>query len=870
MEERLESRGGHGVLYALFLFSGASGLIYQVVWVRQFANVFGNTVYSAAAVTAVFMSGLGLGGYFGGRWADRLFARRAAGPLAAYARVELAIAALGGALALVLPRLEGLSAAISRYAVGEGGWLEISLGSSIARCVVAVALLAPVTSLMGATLTLLIRHVVGSDVGSAGFKIGVLYAVNTAGAACGCVATDLLLIPAVGLRATQLVAVALNLVAALGAVRLASVAVAPVVPAEIAEGAAPATVDDVRERRSFVALAAALVLTGFVGMAFEIVWFRHLTSIVGPFRYVFSIMLAIILVGLWVGSALGGLAHRRFGRPLLLLGIAQAALVVVALGALLSITRDGFFESLAQIHAWADGRAPWLQALAAYWPPAKPILACCAAPSILMGTVFPLANAHAQRVTAVVGARAGVLYLANTAGAVLGSLVVGFVFLPSLGTQRTIFAVAACAVAALAPLVVAVDEIDRAAARRLRRGLFACAGVGLVALAAFGGVPPDALLRQVVPTPPEGSKTLAAREGIGETVAVVETAKGRDLHTNGHPMSANDVGSQRYMRLFAHAPLLLMDRPRDVAVICFGVGNTLSAALLHDEIERADLIDVSRNVLSHAHWFAATNRDALRHPKVRVHVNDGRQHLRMMAPASYDLVTLEPPPIAHAGVASLYSREFYELARSRLRHGGMMTQWLPLAHLTADLTASLVRAFVDVFPVSVLLAGSPPELLLLGVNGDEIAADPAKIEAKLSAAPAVAAELRTIFVDDLDDLLGTFVASAATLRRITARAEPITDDAPRMEYQPPRAQQRPGGILDVFHPNDPAAWCPACLDGRAPDVHLVPYLEVMKRLYASGVFWNRTPVNVTISARGMEAVGRSRYLKTWLGVPVSP
>lgn len=849
----------HRALHAIFFCSGVSGLVYQVVWVRQFANVFGSTVYSAAAVTAVFMSGLGLGGLLGGRWADRLHARRRSLPLAMYGRLELAIAALAGALALLLPHLEGLSASISTYAPGEHGWLEISLGSSVVRCSVAVVLLAPVTTLMGATLTLLIRHVVGTDLGSAGWRIGLLYAVNTAGAALGCLLTDLVFVPTVGLLATQGIAVSLNLVAAVGAAWLAR--------ATSHEAGEEAPRDEPRAIfRPIAALAAALFLMGFVGMGFEILWFRHLMSVIGPFRYVFSLMLAVILVGLWVGSLLAGLLDRRFGKPIALLALAQVLLVITSLGALVLLTRADFFASLESIHRWADGTSELVQSLASYWALAKPILLCCALPSVLMGTAFPLANAHAQRVAALVGARAGALYLASTAGAVVGSLVVGVGLLPTIGTQRTAFVVAACSVASLVPLMLATARAPLAGTRRL---VLIAGAVGIGALALFGRAPADRLRLQVIPEPPAGTRLLSVSEGIGETIGILESPKERMLFTNGHSMSATSIGNQRYMRLFAHLPLLLLDKPRDVAIICFGVGNTLSAVVLHDEIERADMIDVSRNVLGQADFFRATNHGALENPKVHVHVNDGRQHLRMKPPASYDLITLEPPPLAHAGVASLYSRDFYELARTRLRAGGMITQWLPLGQLTADLNAALVRAFVDVFPTSVLLAGSPPELILLGVKGDELVVDPAKLEAKLEARPAVREELRTIFVDGPLDLLGTYVASSSTLKRLTARARPVTDDFPITEYQPPRAQQRPGGILNVFHVRDAPAWCPRCFDGTGPAsvAHLGAYLEVMDRLYASGVFWNRKPTQVTISAKGREAVAESRYLRQWLGVP---
>ena len=210
------------ILYFLFFCSGLSGLVYQVVWMRQFGNVFGNTIYSASIVVSIFMLGLGLGSYVAGVWADRHYERTSNALLRAYGAVELIIAFLGLAISLLLPRLAALVATMFSYAADRSGWFELSPMSYVARGAIAAALLLPITTLMGGTLTLLIRHRVREDVESAGaMKIAVLYTVNTAGAALGAFLTDFCLVPAAGLRATQLAAVVLNVIAGAGAYTLA-------------------------------------------------------------------------------------------------------------------------------------------------------------------------------------------------------------------------------------------------------------------------------------------------------------------------------------------------------------------------------------------------------------------------------------------------------------------------------------------------------------------------------------------------------------------------------------------------------------------------------------------------------------------------
>ena len=224
--------GASGVLavYAVFFLSGISGLVYQVVWVRIFGNVFGNDVYSAATVIAVFMCGLGVGSYAIGSWADRRYRSDPRAPLRAYALCELAIAGFALALAFVLPNLESISAAVSAYQRDREGWLALTPASYAIRYSFAVLLLTPITLLMGGTLTLLIRALVARDISLAGWRIGALYGINTLGAACGAFASDFALIPSLGIFRTELVAALLNAAAGAGALLLARVWVAPPAP----------------------------------------------------------------------------------------------------------------------------------------------------------------------------------------------------------------------------------------------------------------------------------------------------------------------------------------------------------------------------------------------------------------------------------------------------------------------------------------------------------------------------------------------------------------------------------------------------------------------------------------------------------------
>ena len=878
------------LLYFLFFCSGLSGLIYQVVWVRAFGNVFGNTIYSASLVVAVFMLGLGVGSYVVGAWADRRYLDRPESLLRAYAYVEMAIAALGLGISALLPRLEQLSAMLSSYSQDAQGWYVLSAGSYLGRATVAVALLAPVTILMGGTLTLLIRHLVRTDTSIAAWRIALLYSVNTAGAAVGCLLTDLVLVPWGGLRATQFVAVALNVVAGLGALFIAfrlkpeattvgRLKPAPTTATTVRRGRLqPAQVDarspepearpsmnsgrpELVEGRSLLPIAVVLVLSGFAAMGMEIVWFRHFSILLGEFRAVFSLLLGIILVGIAAGSFAGGFVHRRTNRAAEWLIVTQGLFIVFTLAGLASADAQAI-RSAGLAHS---GGA---RAFDELWFNAVPMLLEVAMPALLMGFAFPLANAVIQRAEQSVGRRAGALYLANTIGAVGGSLAAGFVFLPTLGIQASVTILMLAAAAAMVPLYLGSRTITPwSTAARCAVGSALVAAV--VALAVWLRLPSDYVIGRALVLPVQQLLTLS--EGVTEVVSIGDVpGRGRMLLTNGHPMSSTDALSQRYMRGLAHIPLLLVDNPEDVLVMCFGVGNTAHAATLHPSVRRVEVVDLSRHVLSHARYFKDVNGDVLSDPRVAVHVNDGRHHLRMRPEATYDLITLEPPPIVHAGVGALYSREFYALARSRLKPGGYVSQWLPVSQVPAETNLAMIRAFIDVFPQSVLLSGADTNLLLLGVNDPSIAIEPDRIVNALRRAPAVQADLQRLYLSDPREIVGTFVASARTLVEATRDSAPATDDRPIQEYSARSLLQRggslPSSIVDV---TEVGAWCPACFSNGQPVESvdgLDTYLALLDLFYRpSSDAAERPPVHVDGPPR---VVAGSAYLGAV--VPESP
>lgn len=832
-----------GILYLLFFCSGLSGLIYQVVWARVFGNVFGNTIYSVSMIVAIFMLGLGIGSYVVGAWADGRYLRQPESLVRTYGQFEVLIGLMGLGISALLPHLGLLSAVVSSYSRDAGGWYVLSMTSYLARGGIAILLLTPITMLMGGTLTLLIRHLVRSDLAIGGWRIALLYGLNTAGAALGCFLTDFSLVPAAGLQAAQAVAVFFNFIAAAGALVLARVRLKPDptgsggvrLQPDPSKARANAGRDRLQPDPSRLAVpmtGLALGLSGFAAMGMEIVWFRHFTLLLGVFRAVYSLLLTVILIGIGAGSLVGGFLHRRTERPGQWLVAAQGFFVASTLLGLVAADARGLTTTAQAVERTLSEKSAVARSAVELWFNARPILFEVAVPALLMGFAFPLANAMTQRAEQSVGRRAGVLYLSNTVGAVCGALGAGFVFLPIAGIQGTATILAVAALLAMVPLSFAT-----LAEPRVPIATSGSALVGGVAIWLWLLLPSNYVMARAFSPPTENERLVTQSEGVVEVIAVTDDADGRRrLFTNGHPMSSTGRNDQRYMRALAHIPLLCLDNPQDVLVIGFGVGNTTHAATLHPSVRRVEVADLSRHVLAHSSYFKDANRNVLSDPRVVVYVNDGRQHLQMQPEASYDLITLEPPPIAHAGVGALYSREFYALARSRLKPTGYISQWLPAYQVPPTPTLAMIRAFIEIFPHAVLLSGAQPNLQLVGVNDSRIEIDPGRIATALSRAPAVQADLQRLDLGTVREIVGTFLGSARTLAEASRRSIAVSDDRPLQEYSVKSllnfgSTGAPPSVVDLRGITE---WCPTCFVSGKP-IALVDgldtYLAVLARAY---------------------------------------
>lgn len=763
-------RPAHGDLRlgaALFVASGACGLLYEVVWSRRLELTFGSTVPAVATVLAVYMAGLGLGAWLAGPHADR---RDPLSCVRLYALLEALIGAYGVISLALCDAVDALHSAAAPEPGGAGG--------SLLRAGLAFALLLPPTLAMGATLPLLARALVADAAAGAQRVVAGLYAANTLGAVVGAGASAFLLLPAVGLAGVVALAVAGNVLVAAaawaGAPRLVagrSRRAAPVVP----EG-------DVDPALARLGIAAAFVF-GLVSLALEVGWTRLLGLVFGSSSAGF----ALSLIGVLLGIALGSLLVRAPTSPGACAARLAAAALAAGAGAALSLV-------LWPAAAWAAVRLAQARPGHGAFLVAQLGLgtALVLPAAIAFGAAFPLA-VRLGAATGRVGRRVGDVYLANTLGAVLGAGPVAILALDHGGAAWLI----AAGASVLLALGVAVIYVGR---RRARASLRPVA-LALVAVAAGAHLASRGLghprelwdlgpvVRPRAPTddPAElarvwrqsGTALRSFADGSGATITVRDARRGRFLTINGK-VDASSQGDMPAQLLCGLLPALVHPAAERVLVIGVGSGVTAAAAA-GPAVTSLEVVEIEPAVVEAARaHFAPWNLGVLERPGVRVTIADGRARLATDR-ARHDVVISQPTNPWVAGVASLFTREFHALVRARLAPGGVALQWVQLYSSDAAMCRAQVRTFLEAFPHASAWFASRGDLLLIG-SARPLAIDADRARAALRDNAALRAHgRRHLAAADLDDLLGRYVADREALLRWSGQAALLTDAHPRLE-----------------------------------------------------------------------------------------
>lgn len=745
-------------LALLFAASGCSALIYEIVWYQLLQLVIGSTAISLGVLLATFMGGLCIGSVL----LPRVAPQGSRHPLRIYALIELGIALCGMLVLICMPLVSSIYVA----AVGYG------MPSILLRAMICAICLLPPTALMGASLPAAARWLESSPKGVS--WMGLLYGSNTAGAVFGCLLASFYLLRVFNLTVATIVAVGVNI-----AVALVSFLLARMSPRT---EPATATFREDRDTPSNWPVYSVIALSGASALGAEVVWTRLLGLLLGATVYAFSLILAVFLVGLGIGSLAGSVLLRATARPRMALGWCQMALAgAVAWSAWMIASSLPYWPVNPYLSNsfWYTSQLDLVRCLWAILPAA-----------LLWGASFPLALAACARGGEQgfdMGRVAGHVYATNTGGAILGALAFSMILIPWIGTRHSesvlIGICAASALIALAPLVWRSRSVVGSA-------LLAVATCCAVFMAARVTNVPGELIAygRGIMINTGLSTILATAEGMNSSIAISRWNDGSiQFHVSGKVEASTNADDMRMQRMLGHLPALINGRPRSALIVGFGAGVTSGTFVLHPSIQRIVICEMEPLIpKTSSKYFRAQEYDVLADPRTHVIFDDAR-HFILTTPEKFDIITSDPIHPFVKGSAMLYSKEYFEMEKSRLNPGGLVTQWVPLYESDLESVRSEIATFFAVFPDGAIFAnesdGTGYDLVMLGSNGP-LHIDADAIEDRLSqpAYQEVAQSLRDVGFISAFQILGTYAGQASDLKPWLQGAQINRDNNLRLQY----------------------------------------------------------------------------------------
>ena len=639
-----------------FFLSGFAALVYEVSWIRKASMVFGSSTFAVSTVLAVFFLGLACGSFLFGR-----IGQKASRPLRLFAMIEIGIGLIASVSPYGFDLMDGLFGAVYRATAQEPALLLLSRGILVALVIL------PPTILMGGSLPLFCRQYVVKDSRIAG-SVGLLYGVNTLGAAVGCATTGFFLLPSFGLQNSVLVGAVLNVLCGIvvGSMRIAKED-APDIPVK----------EEGSHSRSGIAIPLLFFSVGFAALGSEVLWTRYLGLLIHNSVYTYTLILTVVLVGIVIGSVV---SSRFFDRRVARARYFGAFQVLSGIGILVLMKLPpGFWRGI--------GDELWVTFLLVLFP------------AVLSGASFPLAIrmvvGDASKATVNTGRMAGV----NTMGGIFGSLFLGFVALPAFGMQTSLLFTTGLSLAIGFASWIWID--------RSRRVVFWGPAV-VTSLVIWLGIPPLTGVRIPADFLGERESLVAYREGVGSNLAVIRKEHVLQLEIEGW-WQGEDQKNHQIMA--AHIPMLLHPKPRRVLVVGVGTGQTASRFLMYP-VDRFDCVDIEPTIFEfiRGHFESGWMNDE----RVALIREDGRNYLRH-GKGMYDVISLEVGQIFRPGVAFFYTADFYHRARERLNPGGLVAQFVAIPFFTTEQLQGVLKTFLDAFPQSTLWYNTS-ELLLVGVN----------------------------------------------------------------------------------------------------------------------------------------------------------
>jgi len=742
--------------------------------------IFGGALYAISAVLCAFMTGLGLGAWIVSKYLDRIPKERDADlPLLLYGLFEGAIGLYGLAFPWILKLLESAYPTFFALTGGGGFWLhffEFCLGT---------LLMLPATFLMGATLPILGRWFIRDEARAIVSNVGVLYGLNTFGAVLGCLYAQSIAVQWFGVRGATVSAALMNFLVLALILWLRQRIInsgAIVAQPPLRKKSKPAEFKEPLGRLQWL-LLMLFIYSGMTALSGEILWTRILVFPLGSALFSFALILACFLFGIALGSWIASFLPKNSDWILYFL------LVEILIG-ISCIAIMPLFEHLVEWTRQADqifygldssaGRTLLIRSAFAF--------GLMFIPTLGFGLIFPIANRINFSLFGSIGKTLGGSYSANTLGAVLGTLLTPFLFIPLFGIRLSLFVLfvgmIALSLAALA-LHLKWSPIKK------------MVSLGVLILSAsicYGAVAPQTgmeepgkgnFARIEIDVPKESIKLLDYKEGDFSTLGVVEDTRNgaRTIYMNGFSTatSSDSVGGSAYMQAMGFVPMALHPDPKKALVICFGTGTTLGAVSLFPGVS-VDAVEIDRNVLDMAHWFSRWNKDVLSKPNINLSIQDGRTYLRW-TPTRYDVITLEPMSPVQAGVVNLYSKEFYELANQRMNTGGIFLQWLPLHLVGPEDARAIIKTFQKSFPHISVWNSFLTRIVLLAGSDQPIQLDKNRFEA-LMENQQVKSMAQEIGIQSYLDFADFFLTDGKYLQGFLKSANTITDDNSLLEHSP--------------------------------------------------------------------------------------
>jgi len=758
------------VVLAIFILSGAAGLIYEIVWSRQLVLVFGNTTQAVSAILTGFFGGMAIGATLGGRIADRVRS-----PLRMYGFLELALVVV----VLVTPLTFGLINEVYR---GIYPALQGTPFLAIARLVLAVLALAPATIMMGATFPALVRHFTRSA--ALGQAFGRLYSANTMGAVVGTLLAGLVLIEMFGLSGALRIGALCSGIAGVVALWLsradtgvltggATVARATPARADAGPEPAPEAAPETAPARASVSdhvpagpsrivwlpLVIAFV-SGLTSLGYQVAWTRLLTSGTGGLTYVFTVILALFLVGIALGATTFNALRPWIKNPVRVLAVSQIAVAILSVGGLILVISQP--RSL-------DASQPILSMGVLMGAAVLTVLPV----TVVMGFAFPTASELLRDDRGSAGSESGLLLGVNTTGAILGSLVIPFVLMPTIGSPAIIVV--------LAFINIALG-VGLALWARARRTLLAADGAVTAALILVLATRPGLVVQpNEARLTDRGAVIFESREDEIASVQAGQEGRTPELWVGGTSMTLLTVDA----KLMPILPLIARPDSERALVVAFGMGTAHRSALIAGlRTDTVELVPSVPKMFGHYYQDAA---QVQANPNGRVVIADGRNHLELVADAFDIIVTDPPPPIQSSGVSVISSLEYYEAGRDHLTDGGVMMQWTPYGTSDADLKEH-IRTFATVFPHVLVERGFAGYGFYMLGSTQPISLDPAAVRSVLER-PGVLEDISGAFdspVSTVDDWLALIQEKTwlvgDEVRAHAGTGPLITDDEPRPEY----------------------------------------------------------------------------------------